>query len=531
AAQIARAKAEEERIKAEQVARVKAEEERIKAERTAKAIAEERERAKAAQIAKARAEAEEAAREKAKAEDTERAKAEQTAKARAEAIAKGEAQKHEFKVTTAAIDPAMTGTKVIAPDGRFEKLVSGVVRDTQNGLEWYAGPDKNMGWGDVKQWAAGLRVDGGGWRMPAIAELKSLYRKGAGSRNMTPLLETTGWRVWSVEAGAGPGGIAESTGWVLDFDDGREIQDRRDNSISKRGFAVRSMSESATTAISPAAAGVKIIASDSRFEKRASGVVRDTQNGLEWYAGPDKDTGWDDAKIWVAGLMIDGGGWRMPAIDELKSLYRKGSGSRNMTQLMEKTGWLVWTGKTAAIASIDTRSSALDFDDGTEVADRQGNSNFKRGFAVRSTFKPGTSEIDKQVSATKAVASDGRFEKRASGVVRDTQNGLEWYAGPDKNTNWDDAKQWAAGLSVDGGDWRMPAIRELKGLYRKGAGLRNMTPLLETTGWLIWSGETGGLGTVAGNSGWALDFDNGGELLERRDNSIYKRGFAVRSRK
>lgn len=53
-----------------------------------------------------------------------------------------------------------------------------------------------------------------------------------------------------------------------------------------------------------------------------------------------------------------------------------------------------------------------------------------------------------------------------------------------------------------------------------------MTPLLETTGWLVWSGETAGPGGVR-----ALDFDNGLELLDRRDNSIYKRGFAVRSRR
>ncbi len=38
-------------------------------------------------------------------------------------------------------------------------------------------------------------MDGGGWRMPAICELKGPYRKGAGRRNMaTPfILETAGW--------------------------------------------------------------------------------------------------------------------------------------------------------------------------------------------------------------------------------------------------------------------------------------------------------------------------------------------------
>ncbi len=153
--------------------------------------AEEIEKAKAAQIAKTRAEAEERARTEAAA----KAKTDAIAKAKAEAdaIAKAETKKHELKIITAAIDPAVVSPKNVASDGRFEKLASGVVRDTQSGLEWYAGPDKNTDWNDAKNWVAGLKVEGGNWRMPTRTELKGLYQKGAGSRNMTSLLETTGW--------------------------------------------------------------------------------------------------------------------------------------------------------------------------------------------------------------------------------------------------------------------------------------------------------------------------------------------------
>ncbi|MBU2622777.1 MAG: DUF1566 domain-containing protein, partial [Proteobacteria bacterium] len=155
-------------------------------------------------------------------------------KAKADAIAKAEAKQHELKGTTAAIAPPAGKAKIVAYDGRFEKLASGIVRDKQSGLDWYAGPDKNTVYDDAKGWVANLMVDGGGWRMPTLEELKGLYRKGAGSRNMTPLLETTGWLVWSGET-AGPGGVR-----ALDFDNGLELLDRRDNSIYKRGFAVRS---------------------------------------------------------------------------------------------------------------------------------------------------------------------------------------------------------------------------------------------------------------------------------------------------
>ncbi|MFO7665958.1 MAG: hypothetical protein R6V76_05010 [Desulfobacterales bacterium] len=193
--------------------------------------------AKLAGIGKAKTEAEAAA----KAKEIEKAKAEQIAKAKAETVAesKAKAKQHELKTTTAAIDPAVVSTKSVTQDGRFEKLASGVVRDTQSGLEWYAGPDKNTSSTEASQWAANLKIDGGGWRMPTLEELKGLYRKGAGSRNMTPLLETTGWWVWSGEKKTVGGGS-----WymppALDFDNGTEDLSYPENPHYKRGFAVRS---------------------------------------------------------------------------------------------------------------------------------------------------------------------------------------------------------------------------------------------------------------------------------------------------
>jgi hypothetical protein len=82
---------------------------------------------------------------------------------------------------------------------------------------------------------------------------------------------------------------------------------------------------------------------------------------------------------------------------------------------------------------------------------------------------------------------------------------------------------------VDGGGWRMPARNELKGLYNKGTGPRNITSLLETTGWWVWSGEAGSSSKYFSSGMWALDLSDGRELLDRRDNSAYKRCFAVRS--
>ena len=124
------------------------------------------------------------------------------------------------------------------------------------------------------------------------------------------------------------------------------------------------------------------------------------------------------------------------------------------------------------------------------------------------------------------VESKGPFNKYRSGVVRDTKTGLEWYAGPDKDTNWDKTKQWVESLKVAGGGWRMPSRNELATLYKKGEGTRNMTPLLKTNGWFVWSGETKG-----SSSAWLFGFYHGKEVWRSQDSSGNGRGFAVRSRK
>ena len=127
---------------------------------------------------------------------------------------------------------------------------------------------------------------------------------------------------------------------------------------------------------------------------------------------------------------------------------------------------------------------------------------------------------------SKAVSREGSFIKYASGVVYDKNTGLEWYAGPDRATDWNQAKRWAERLQVAGGGWRMPTREELETLYEKDVGTRNITPLLETTAWFVWSGETKGSSLA-----YLFYFDGGYEFWFKRDFSGNNRGFAVRSRK
>lgn len=131
--------------------------------------------------------------------------------------------------------------KVTDRDGSFIAYANGVVCHENMGLEWYAGPDKDTSVKEVESWVENLTVDGGGWRMPTQEEIESLYEEGAGKRNMTPLLKTTGWIICSGEA------KSSSMTYVFNFHKGRiSLWSSAGASDGLRGFAVRSHKSLAT---------------------------------------------------------------------------------------------------------------------------------------------------------------------------------------------------------------------------------------------------------------------------------------------
>jgi formylglycine-generating enzyme required for sulfatase activity len=139
------------------------------------------------------------------------------------------------------------------------------------------------------------------------------------------------------------------------------------------------------------------------------------------------------------------------------------------------------------------------------------------------------SSLNYSVTEPKVIARDGNFIAYANGVVYDKKTGLEWYAGPDIDTNWNQAKALLrshAKLNIAGGGWRMPTRKELKTLYRRGTRARNMTHLLKSNGLWVWSGEI-----KDSSSAWGFGFSVGYEYWENRNASSGARGFAVRSRK
>ena len=219
--------------------------------------------------------------------------------------------------------------------------------------------------------------------------------------------------------------------------------------------------------------------SNGRFIEHVSGLVQDKNTGLEWITGPDIDTTLDEAKSWVKNLSIDGGGWRLPTIVELKALNQVIRCS--ITTSLKTSGWWVWTH--------DFHYSAwqFSFHSGYSlVVDSKRSS--ARGFAVR--LKKNDSKDAAKADFKNEIGADfGSFVAYRKGKLLDRQTGLEWILGPDKNTTWNEAKSWVEKLNTDDERWRMPTIEELKILHQNLAGVRNMETVLNTSGLRVWSGE------------------------------------------
>ena len=120
-----------------------------------------------------------------------------------------------------------------------------------------------------------------------------------------------------------------------------------------------------------------------RFTIDGQGVISDKQTGLQWHVGHGRDTDWNEAKRWVENLTVDGGGWRMPGINELKGIYEEGVGDFNLDPVFEVSKNWVWSGETDGSSS--AWSFFFPFGSGGERFSRSRIDSYSlRAFAVRS---------------------------------------------------------------------------------------------------------------------------------------------------
>lgn len=73
------------------------------------------------------------------------------------------------------------------------------------------------------------------------------------------------------------------------------------------------------------------------------------------------------------------------------------------------------------------------------------------------------------------------------------ERNIEWILGPDRDMNWYEAREWVMALKINGGQWRMPSITELRSLFHQnGHKTIRIHSSFKTSGWWLWSGKGDG---------------------------------------
>ncbi|SHJ09858.1 Protein of unknown function [Desulfatibacillum alkenivorans DSM 16219] len=135
----------------------------------------------------------------------------------------------------ASVALASAQSDVAKDDPRFTLYESRVVLDSKTGLEWWPAPDIDANWHDAKRWARYAAQFNGGWRMPTVKELETLYEEGVGDHNISPLIQITEYTVWASEH------KGEKSAWCFSYDTGQASWSARHRSPLKRAIAVRTL--------------------------------------------------------------------------------------------------------------------------------------------------------------------------------------------------------------------------------------------------------------------------------------------------
>lgn len=102
-------------------------------------------------------------------------------------------------------------TGLALAQSRFS-IAGNVITDSDTGLQWLVGPDRDQHWAEARDWADSL---GNGWRMPTIEELEELYEAGVSADSWGPYFCGGKW-VWADSPAAWDflygGGVGYPTG-------------------------------------------------------------------------------------------------------------------------------------------------------------------------------------------------------------------------------------------------------------------------------------------------------------------------------
>jgi len=116
---------------------------------------------------------------------------------------------------------------------------------------------------------------------------------------------------------------------------------------------------------------------EDRFVKNNNGTITDTQTGMMW---ADQDNG-VNINWYGATSYCGGGGWRMPTIDELRTLHSSGV----YGSLIKKTGSWVWSSEhDNSTNPLLSKAASFRFTDGSKQMHSKYDADGDRALRVRS---------------------------------------------------------------------------------------------------------------------------------------------------
>lgn len=214
----------------------------------------------------------------------------------------------EVSVNPTAGTPAQVRFRV----GRFQvDTETGTVTDEQAGLVWQrdVAAVGVRSFDDARGFCEHLHSGGQGWRLPSLVELRGLVDTTQTAARIDPKAfpDTPTQGFWTTTPAAGELGAF----WRVNFASGGAGQVRSTELQRLRCVRVN------------AAQTVDKVAVNKRYQVDTTvGTVYDAKTRLTWQrnglAGGQRS--WIEAGAYCAGLELSGRGWRVPSLDELKSI-------------------------------------------------------------------------------------------------------------------------------------------------------------------------------------------------------------------
>jgi len=242
-------------------------------------------------------------------------------------------------------------------------------------------------------------------------------------------------------------------------------------------------------------------------------IVTDNVTGLEWQDTPEAETtqlAWQDSVDYCTALPLDGGGWRLPSIEELDTLVDVGRYDPSATEGIFNHIFFssYWSSTTYAY---NTDLAWFVF--------------FRYGGSTRNTKM--NSYYVRCVRGEPLVIAHNFERNNTTEIVNDSSTGLQWQ--DDANaisitSSWLDAIDYCEHMLTLGGhtDWRLPNHKELLSIADRSRynSAIDDTVFLNTASYNHWSSTGKFDGT---DNAWIVNFNYGNSGTNYKEDSNYMR--------